>query len=124
MERAYTSRLYLWSQIEPQIAVVGQSVLHQQRDLIAQAEPDLRAQAAGLAEVDQVFERECEPDRFAEVDLDVLALVFNVGVWSQRNRAVADVSAALERDAVFRALDCDWMAVSNLPTQAHTRCVV
>ena len=93
---AQTSRPYLWSQVEPQIAVVCQSVLHKQWDLIAQAEPDLRTQAAGLAEVDQVFERECEPDWLAEVDLDVLSLVFDVGVWPQSHRAVADVSAALE----------------------------
>ena len=102
-----TDRRYLWRQIEAQEAVVGQSVLDEQRDLVAQAQSHLRAQAAGLAEVDQVLEREGERDRFAEVYLDILCLVFHVGVRAQSDRAVSDVSAAFERDAVLRALDRD-----------------
>lgn len=74
------NRLYLWSKIEPQIAVVGQSVLHKKWNFVAKAESDLGTEAASLAEVDQVLEREGECDGFREVDLDVLSLVFDVGV--------------------------------------------
>lgn len=66
------------------------------------------AEAASLAEIDQVFERECKGDWFGEIDFDILALVFNIGVLAQRDGAGADVPRAIELDAFFRALDRDY----------------
>ena len=71
----------LWSEVEPQIAVVGESVLDKEWYFVAQAELNLRTETAGLAEVDQVLERECEGDGFTQVDLHVLGLVVDVGMW-------------------------------------------
>jgi hypothetical protein len=61
---------YLGREVESQVAVVHQAVLHKQRDLAGQAELDRVRQAAGLAEVGEVFEREGEGDGLCEIDLD------------------------------------------------------
>lgn len=76
-------RAYLRGQVEPEIAVVGQAVLDEQRYLVAEAELDLTAETSSLAEVDEVFEGEGKGDRLAEVDLDVLGLVVDVCVLAQ-----------------------------------------
>ena len=74
---------YLGGQVEPEIAVVGKTVLDQQRDLVAEAELDLTAEAGSLAEVDEVLERESKSNGLGEADLDVLCLVFDVGVLAK-----------------------------------------
>lgn len=43
----------------------------------------MAAETGGLAEVDEVLEREGEGDGLAEVDLDVLGLVVDVGVLAK-----------------------------------------
>ena len=98
---------YLGSKIEPEVAVVRQSVLDEKRHLVAQAELDLRTESTSLAEVDQVLEGEGKGDRLAEIDFDVLGFVVDVGVWAQGHRAGPDVSAAGELDTLFRGLDRD-----------------
>lgn len=67
----------------------------------------MTAEAASLAEIDEVLERESESDWLSKADLDVLLLVFDVGVWAQRDGTRTDVSAAGELDALFCALDGD-----------------
>lgn len=74
---------YLRSEVEPQVAVVGKTVLDKQRDLVAEAEFDVVAQTRSLAEVDQVLKGEGESDWLAQVDLDVLLVVLDVGVLAQ-----------------------------------------
>jgi hypothetical protein len=73
----------LGRKVEPQVAVLRQGVLDKQGHLAGQAELDAVGQAAGLAEVDEVLQREGEGDGLAEVDGDVLAGLFDVGVLSQ-----------------------------------------
>lgn len=98
----------LGCEVEPQIAVVGKTVLNEQRDLVAEAKLHAVAQSSGLAEVDQVLEGEGECDRLAEVDLDVLLVVLNVGVLAQMDRAITDVTCACELNTLLGALDCDY----------------
>ena len=47
---------YLRGQVEPEIAVVGQAVLYEQGNLVAEAELHLAAETGGFAEVDQVLQ--------------------------------------------------------------------
>ena len=46
----------LGREVEPQVAVVRQTVLNKQRNLAGQAQLDVVGQPAGLAEVDEVLE--------------------------------------------------------------------
>ena len=105
---------YLRREIEPQIAVVGELVLNQQRHLITQAQLHLVREAASLAEVDEVLEGEREGDGLAELDVDVLRLVLDVGVRAQRDGAVADVAAACKLDAVLGGLDGDCVPLEDV----------
>ena len=98
---------YLGSQVEPEIAVVGQAVLDEKWHLVAEAQLALPAEAGGLAEVDEVLEGEGEGDGLGEVDLDVLGLVVDVGVLAEGDGAVADVTGAGELDALLGALNRD-----------------
>lgn len=103
---------YLRGQVEPEIAVVGQAVLDEQRHLVAEAQLDLAAEAGGFAEVDEVLERESKSDGLSEADLDVLLLVLDVGVLAKGDGAVADVTSAGELYALLCALngDCGVLA--------------
>jgi hypothetical protein len=74
---------YLGGQVKSQVAVVLQTVLHQEGNLVGEAQLDLVGQTAGLAEVDQVLERESERDGLGEVNLNVVLGVFDVGVAAQ-----------------------------------------
>ena len=94
---------YLWCQVEPQITVVAERVFYEKWHFIAQAEPDLITETAGLAEVDKVFERESERNRFAEIDLHILCLVIDIGMRAKRNRARTDVSGAVKLHTFFCA---------------------
>jgi hypothetical protein len=82
-----------------------QTIFDQQRDLVGQAKLDLIGQTAGFAEIDKVFERECEGDGLCQVDIDVVFGLINIGVAAQVDHTRADITLALELDAVFRALD-------------------
>lgn len=95
----------LGRKVEPQVAVLRQGVLNKQGHLAGQAELDAVGQAAGLAEVDEVLQREGEGDGLAEVDGDVLAGLFDVGVLSQLDGAGADVTLAAELDTLLCALN-------------------
>ena len=87
------------------MTVTRQPILHQQRHLVRQAQLDRIRQPARLAEVDQVFEREGQRHRLAELDADVQLRLVDVGVAPQRDRPAADVSLAGKLDALLRGLD-------------------
>ena len=89
------------------MASSAQSILHEQRYLIAEAQFHLTAQSARLAEVDQVFQRERQCDRLAERDFNVLVGLFHVRVRAQCDGPRADVAGAGELDALFRAFNRD-----------------
>ena len=98
---------YLRGQVEPEIAVVGQAVLNEQGNLVAEAELHLAAETGGFAEVDEVLEREGQGDGLGKTDLDVLLGVLDVGVLTQGDRAVTNVTGAGKLDALLCALDGD-----------------
>lgn len=100
---------YLWRQVEAQITtrLARELVRDEQRHLVRQANRDLVGETRSLAEVDEIFEGECQRDGLAELDLNVLFVVFYIGVLSQGDGAVADVAAAGELDAVLARVNCD-----------------
>lgn len=100
-----TRKTHLRREVEPQVAVRLKLVLDKQRDFAGQAQPDVVGQTTGLAEVHKVLQREGEGNGFAEIDLDVLAGLVNVGVLSQLDGARTDVALAAEFDTLLCALD-------------------
>jgi hypothetical protein len=105
---------YLRGQVEPEIAVVGQAVLDEQGNLVAEAELHLATETGSFAEVDEVLEREGQGDGLGKTDLDVLLGVLDVGVLAQGDRAVTNVAGAGKLDALLCALDGDCLHVSLL----------
>jgi hypothetical protein len=89
------------------MALSLEPVLDQERHLVGQADLDPGREIGGLAEVDQVFEREGQRDGLAQFNVDTQILLIDVGVGSQRDSAVADVAAAAELDTVLASVDCD-----------------
>lgn len=87
------------------MAVGGQPVFDEKRNLVRQAELDTVRQAASLAEVDEVLEGECKSDRLGEVDLDVLLGLVDVCVVAQCHGAVTNVALARELDALLCGFD-------------------
>lgn len=106
---------YLRGQVEPQIAAASQVVLHKQRDLVAKADLDLVGEGRGLAEVDKILEREGQRHGLAQLNLDVLLGLLDVGVAAQRDGPVADVALAREFDAVLARLNGDY-GLAKAPT--------
>lgn len=98
---------HLGREVEPQVAVVRQSVLDEQRNLARQAQLDRLRQPAGLAEVDEILQGEGKGDGLAEVDLDVLTGLVDVGVLPQLDGPRANVALAAELDALLCALNRD-----------------
>jgi hypothetical protein len=100
---------YLGGQVEPEIAVVGQTVLDEQRHLVAEAKLDLTTEARSFAEVDKVLERESKGHGLSQADFNVLLLVLDVGVLAEGNGSVADVTSAGELYTFLCAFngDCD-----------------
>lgn len=98
-------RCYLGCKIEPQVAVALEAVLDEERHLVREAQLDLIGHAACLAEVDKVFQRECEGHGLGQIDLNVVLWLLHIGVASQLNRAGANVARALEAHAVFCTLN-------------------
>jgi len=108
------SSAHLRSQVEPEVAVVGEAVLDEQRHLVAETKLDLTAEAGGFAEVDKVLEGESKGDGLGEADLDVLLLVLDVGVLAKGDGPVADITSAGELYTLLRALNGDCNRVSIL----------
>ena len=101
----HSRRTCLRSQIESKVAASGQSVLNQQRDLIGKAELNRFGESSGFAEIDEVFEGECQGDGFGELDFDVEFRLFNIVVASKCNRSVTDITSARELDTVLGCFD-------------------
>jgi hypothetical protein len=89
------------------VAVAREVELDQQRHLVGQANLDLGRQRGRLAEVGQVLEREGQRDGLAELDLDALVGLVEIGVLPERDGSVADVALARELDAVLVRIDSD-----------------
>lgn len=85
---------YLWRKIEPQVAAPGEPVLYKKRYLLRQAEFDRAGQATSFAEIDEIFEGEGECNRFGKIDRDILVRLLDVGVWSNRDTPVPNISLA------------------------------
>lgn len=98
---------YLWREVEAEVAVAGQGVLDQQGHLVRQANLDRVGQPRSLAEVDEVLEREGQRNGLAELDLNGLLRLLDVGMLAERDRAVANVALGRELDAVLGRLDCN-----------------
>lgn len=101
---------YLGRKIEPQIRASRNVVLDQQRHLVREADLDGAAQRARLAKVDEVLEREREGDGLAQLNLDILRGLVDIGVLAEGDAAVANVALAAELDAVLARLDVDALA--------------
>lgn len=99
---------YLWCQVESQIAATGQAILHKKRNLVRQAKLNGARKSTGLAEVDKVFEGEGKGDRLSKLDLNIECWLVDVGVASEGNSAVTDISIALEFNTILRSLDWDY----------------
>jgi len=120
------SATYLWCEVEPQIAVVGKTILDKKRNLVRQAKLDTTGQAGSLAEVDEVLERKGQGDWLGKLDLDVGLWLFDIGVGAESDGSRSNVTIAGELDALFCALDrdCDVMLEALAPQQTmivHTR---
>jgi hypothetical protein len=99
---------YLWRQIESEVAATGEVVLHEEGNLGGQADLDLVGESRGLAEVDQVLEGEGQRDRLAQLDVNVQLGLLYVGVASEGDGTVADISSAGKLDAILAGIDSDW----------------
>ncbi len=98
---------YLRSQVESEITASSQSVLHQQRDLVGKAKLDRFGKPRSLAEVDKVFQREGQGDRFGKLDLNVHLWFLDVAMASQSDGTVSNITRAGELDTVLGCFDGD-----------------
>lgn len=98
-------RSHLWRQVEPQVTHTLHGVFHQQGHLVGQANLDLIRQRRGLAEVDQVFERERQGYRLAQLNLNVFLRLINILVAAQSHGAIANVASACKLYAVLGRID-------------------
>jgi hypothetical protein len=98
---------YLGGEVEPQIAVVLDTVLNKQGDFARQAKLDRVGQPARLAEVRQVLQGERKGDGFGQVDFDILAGLVYAAVLPQLDGAGANVTLAGKFDTLLCALDRD-----------------
>lgn len=95
---------YLGGEVEPQVTT-SEAILDEKRNLLGEREAHCAREVCGLAEVDQVLKGECEGNRFAENDRDVLVRLINACVLADGNRTTADVTRAGELDAFLRCFD-------------------
>lgn len=70
-------------------------------------------QVGGLAEVNQVFERERQRHGLAELNGDVLIRVVHVGVLADGDGTAANVTLAGKLDAFLRGLDHDYRIATD-----------
>lgn len=103
----------LGGKVEPQVAVVGEGVLDKQGNFIRQAQLDPVRKTAGLAEVDEVLEGECECYGLAHGDFDVLIRLLNVAVLTESDRSGTNVSVALEADTLLCAFNGHWAELAG-----------
>lgn len=95
----------LGSQIESKIATPRKRVLDQKRDFVGEAQLDGLGKARRFAEVDEVFERECQGHGFGKFDFNVEIWLLYVAVASKSNGPVANVTIARELDTIFGRFD-------------------
>jgi hypothetical protein len=93
--------IYLWSQVESQVAVTRQIVLNEKRNLVGQAELDGGRETRSFAEVDKVFEGEGECNRLREFNVDVQIWLLHIGMASQGNSSISDIAVAGELHTVL-----------------------
>lgn len=77
----------------------SEAVLDAKRHFLGQAQGDLVRQSGGLAEVDQVLEREGQSNRLAKLNGNVLLWLVDVGVLADGDGTVSNVTRAGELDA-------------------------
>ena len=104
--------VYLGGEVESEVAVVCQRVLDHERHIGGKAQLDSARKTTSLAEVDEVLEREGQGDGLGKTDLDVLLGVLDVGVLTQGDRAVTNVTGAGKLDALLCALDSNWTSLA------------
>lgn len=97
---------YLGGEVEPQVTA-SKTVLNKQRHLLGQVQLYRAGQVGGLAEVDEVLEREGQGDGFGERDRDVLIGLVDVRVLADGDGAVTNVTGAGELDTLLAGLDDD-----------------
>lgn len=93
--------VYLGREVEPQVAVVFESILDKQGHLAGQAKLDRVGQPASLAEVCEVLEREGEGNRLGHVNRDLFIRLVDAVVLPEVNGPGANVARAGELDSVF-----------------------
>jgi hypothetical protein len=98
---------YLGCEVEPQVALILESVLDQQRHLTRKAKLDWVRQATGLAEVGQVLQREGKGDGLVHLNQDSLRLLFETRVLLEDDGTRTNVARARKLDALLGALDWD-----------------
>lgn len=76
-------KAYLWCQVEPEMAVVGQAILDQKRNFIAQAQLDVRVQTSSFAEVDKILQREGQCYWLRQVDRHILLVIVHIAALSK-----------------------------------------
>lgn len=69
-------------------------ILHQQRDLVGEADADVVGQAGSLAEVDKILERECKGDGLLQLNFNVFLGLVHIGVTSEGDGGIADIAVA------------------------------
>jgi len=92
-------------EVEAQVAVVGQSILNEQRYLVRQAKSYPARQTARLAEVDKILEGEGQGDRLCQLDLDILVRLLDIAVAAECDRSGTDVSVTGKLDTLLCALN-------------------
>lgn len=70
----------------------SKAILDKKRNLLGERQAHRAGEVGRLAEVDEVFERECEGDGFAENNRDVLVGLVDACVLADVDGAVADVA--------------------------------
>lgn len=105
-------RSYLWCEVEPQVAVVRERILYEQRHLVRQAKPDPAGQATSLAEVGKVLEGESEGNWLGKLDADIVVWLVDVAVAAKGNGAGANVAIARELDTLLCALNGYYSSIS------------
>jgi len=83
---------HFWCEIESQVTVRRQLVLHEQGYLAGQAQFYGGGQPARFAKVDQVFEGEGQGDRLRQSDLHIQLGLLDVGVGPKCDCTIADVA--------------------------------
>jgi hypothetical protein len=85
----------------------SETVLDEQGHLLGEGEADGAGEVGSLAEVDEIFEGECEGDGFAEDNGDILLGLVDAGMLADCDGAAANVTLAGEFDAFFCCFDDD-----------------